>query len=98
MPPRRGPDPPEARRSAQVSRNPHWRSIMLNDQVDHLPADPDATAATRVVYADLLAASKRTDHRLVIGQALRGWDFEHPVAEPIPALTQLGLPAPKLVE
>lgn len=61
-------------------------------------ADPDATAASKAVYADLVAAPARQNHRLVIGQALRGWDFKHPVAEPITALTNAGLPAPKLVE
>jgi mannan endo-1,4-beta-mannosidase len=61
-------------------------------------ADPDATAAARTVYAALATAPARQDHRLVIGQALRGWDYEHPVAEPITALTNAGLPAPKLVE
>ena len=62
-------------------------------------ADVDATAATKAVYTDLVAAPARVDHRLVIGQALRGWDPEPgSIAEPVTALTNLGLPAPKLLE
>jgi mannan endo-1,4-beta-mannosidase len=61
-------------------------------------ADVDATAATKLVYADLVTAPARADHRLVIGQALRGWDFKLPIAEPVTALTNAGLPAPKLLE
>src|SRR5207244_5031940 len=45
-------------------------------------ADADATAATKAVHADLVAAPTRVDHRLVIGQALRSWDFDRPVAQP----------------
>jgi mannan endo-1,4-beta-mannosidase len=66
--------------------------------VDTTTADIDATPATKALYADLVAAPTRVDHRLVIGQALRGWDFKHPVAEPVAALTDTGLPAPKLLE
>jgi mannan endo-1,4-beta-mannosidase len=65
---------------------------------DTTTADVDATAAAKAVYADLVAAPGRVDHRLIIGQALRGWDFEHPVAEPVASLTDTGLPAPKLLE
>jgi hypothetical protein len=61
-------------------------------------ADIDATAATKAIYVDLVAAPTRVDHRLVIGQALRGWDFDRPVAQPVTALTNNGLPAPKLLE
>lgn len=61
-------------------------------------ADADATAATKATYRDLVAAPERVDNRLVIGQALRGWDFEVPVAQPVSALTDAGLPAPKLIE
>jgi mannan endo-1,4-beta-mannosidase len=63
-----------------------------------VPADPDASARTREVYAGLLTAPERTDHRLVIGQALRGWDFQRPVDQPVTALTDAGLPAPELIE
>lgn len=61
-------------------------------------ADPNATAAAKAVYADLTAAPTRPNHRLVIGQALRGFDFTQPVAQPITALTGAGLPAPKFIE
>jgi hypothetical protein len=67
--------------------------------VDTTTADPDAAPATQAVYADLVAAATRVDHRLVIGQALRGWDSDADhLAEPVKALTDLGLPAPKLLE
>jgi mannan endo-1,4-beta-mannosidase len=64
---------------------------------DTTTADSDATAATKAVYADLVAAPERVDHRLIIGQALRGWDSTG-LAQPVNALTDLGLPAPKLLE
>jgi len=50
------------------------------------------------VYADLFAAPSRANHRLVIGQALRGWDFEQPVDQPVTALAEAGLPTPALLE
>jgi mannan endo-1,4-beta-mannosidase len=62
------------------------------------PADPGATSAITAAYADLLAAPSRQDHRLVIGQALRGWDFAQPVDQPVTALTNAGLPSPALLE
>jgi mannan endo-1,4-beta-mannosidase len=68
------------------------------DRAEGAPADPDASARTAAVYADLLTAPERTDRRLVIGQALRGWDFDQPVDQPVTALTDAGLPAPALVE
>lgn len=61
-------------------------------------ADPDATAVTKAAYSDLLAAPARADHRLVVGQALRGWDFARLVDQPVTALTEAGLPAPALLE
>jgi hypothetical protein len=66
--------------------------------LDVSTADANATPATSVVYAGLVAAPTRVDHRLVIGQALRGWDSVRPVSQPVTALTELGLPAPKLLE
>lgn len=66
--------------------------------LDVSTADADATPATSEVYAGLVAAPTRVDRRLVIGQALRGWDSVHPVSQPVAALTELGLPAPKLLE
>jgi mannan endo-1,4-beta-mannosidase len=64
---------------------------------DATTADVDATAATKAVYADLVAAPERVDHRLIVGQALRGWDPAR-LVEPVTALTDRGLPAPKLLE
>lgn len=61
-------------------------------------ADPNATAATKATYDFLKSAPDRPDRRLVIGQALRGWDFNQPVDEPVTALTNAGLPAPKFLE
>ena len=61
-------------------------------------ADVNATAATKAVHTDLMAAPERVDHRLVVGQALRGDDFDWPVSQPITALTDMGLPAPMFVE
>lgn len=61
-------------------------------------ADPDASPAVRAAYTQLVSAPVRPDNRLVIGQALRGWDFERPVDQPVTALTGAGLPAPKLLE
>jgi mannan endo-1,4-beta-mannosidase len=65
---------------------------------DAAPADPAATARTRAVYAALVAAPSRPDQRMLVGQALRGWDFAAPVDQPITALTSVGLPAPAVVE
>ncbi|MDQ1725436.1 MAG: mannan endo,4-beta-mannosidase [Frankiaceae bacterium] len=64
---------------------------------DTTTADVDATPATNALYADLVAAPTRVDHRLIIGQALRGWDAGNLVG-PVKELTDLGLPAPKLLE
>jgi mannan endo-1,4-beta-mannosidase len=50
------------------------------------PADPQATNSANAVFADFLAAPTRSDHRLVIGQALRGWDFDHDLLEPVAQL------------
>lgn len=61
-------------------------------------ADPQSPAATRAAYADLLAAPSRETRRLIIGQALRGWDFDQPVDQPLTALTAAGWPRPALVE
>ena len=64
---------------------------------DGVPADPAATAPTRAVYSRLVAALS-ADQRLLVGQALRGWDFVVPVDQPITALTSVGLPAPAVIE
>ena len=61
-------------------------------------ADADATALTAATYAELRASPSRQVHRLVVGQALRGWDFAQPVNQPVTALTNAGLPAPALLE
>jgi hypothetical protein len=61
-------------------------------------ADTNATAVVKAAYADLATATTREARRLVIGQALRGWDNDLPVDQPVTALTKSGLPAPKLVE
>ncbi len=61
-------------------------------------ADPRAGSAAQAAYAGLLSAPDRVDHRLIIGQALRGWDHTKSLDEPITALIMRGLPAPKLLE
>ena len=61
-------------------------------------ADRLATPAAQAVYAGFTAAPTRADHRLAIGQALRGWDYDHPVDQPVTALTAVGLPAPLFLE
>lgn len=62
------------------------------------PADPAATAATRAAYVNLRRGPYcRTNKRLLIGQELRGFDYERPVDEPITSLPA-GLPTPALLE
>jgi Glycosyl hydrolase family 26 len=61
-------------------------------------ADRLATPAAQAVYADFVAALTRTEHRLAVGQALRGWDYDRPVDQPVTALTAAGLPAPRFLE
>jgi hypothetical protein len=61
-------------------------------------ADIEANAATKAVYAAFRAAPAQVAQRLVVGQALRGWDNVLPVNQPITALTGMGLPAPKMIE
>lgn len=89
--------------------NPQWdpnlywewtplKITVIKDNISGDTADPDATAPTKATYAELLTAPSRLDHRLVIGQALRGWDFTRPVDQPVTALTDAGLPAPALLE
>ena len=69
-----------------------------NPAADGVTADPAATDGSRNVLGYLRSAPGRADHRLVVGQALRGWDFDAPLDEPVTALTNAGLPAPKLLE
>jgi mannan endo-1,4-beta-mannosidase len=61
-------------------------------------ADPRAAATVVAAYEELVTAPSRKDRRLVVGQALRGWDFAQPVDQPLTALADAGLPLPALVE
>jgi hypothetical protein len=79
---------------ASSLREPNLATVVPDDQV----ADPDANPRVRAVYAEMVSGPSRPDHRLLVGQALRGWDFVRPIDQPVTALTAVGLPAPAVVE
>jgi mannan endo-1,4-beta-mannosidase len=69
-------------------------TVVPDDQV----ADPDANPRVLAAYAEMVSAPSRADRRLLVGQALRGWDFARPIDQPVTALIAAGLPAPAIIE
>lgn len=62
------------------------------------PVDTSATASTKKAYAHLKRGPYcRTTERLLIGQELRGFDYERPIDEPITSLPA-GVRTPALLE